>query len=229
MTETSISHGQGRAEWPTSRRVRRRRESKVAYRNNPPYSNQSAGPSTYTSPPDQPYSRNNGQVYLQQSQEQAQNLGFLDFFDIGHPSIGNQGLSPIVHQDGPVDASWFSLSSTSYTLASNPPNSPQDFGSNNALSVNTGFSPTPNYAQDIPWNGATPRTNSIGSEIDDLSMLDFESFGGTFDSMLMSTPSTAASSMSEGYVFPMTNSGFGPSETSQLDGLTLSGRYLDFL
>jgi hypothetical protein len=229
MTETSISHGQGRAEWPTSRRVRRRRESKVAYRNNPPYSNQSAGPSTYTSPPDQPYSRNNGQVYLQQSQEQAQNLGYLDFFDIGHPPIGHQGLSPIVHQDGPVDASWFSLSSTSYTLASNPPNSPRDFGSNNALSVNTGFSPTPNYAPDIPWNGATPRTNSIGSEIDDLSMLDLESFGGTFDSMLMSTPSTAASSMSEGYVFPMSNSGFGASETSQLDGITLPGRCLDFL
>jgi hypothetical protein len=230
MTETSISHGQGRAEWPASpRRVRRRRESKVAYRNNPAYPNHHpGGPSSYASPPDQPYSRNNGHVYLQHSQEQTQNPEFLDFFDVVHPSIGNQGLSPVVHQHSPVDASWFSPSSTSYTLASNSPNSPREFGSNNALSVNGGFSPTSNYGQDMLWNGATPRTNSIGSEIDDLSMLDLESFE-SFDSMLLSTPSTAASSISEAFVFPVTNPGFGASETSQLDGLTLSGRYFDFL
>jgi hypothetical protein len=83
--------------------------------------------------------------------------------------------------------------------------------------------------QNILWNEVPSGNSDMGSELDDLHMSDFH-FGsfGSLDSMGLSTPDTATSSMHSGdFVFPVTDQTFGPSgSTDPMTGLAIPGKSL---
>jgi hypothetical protein len=219
-------------EWPnTTRRAWKRRESKVVYHNNLGYSTR-----RMPSPASPGGSARHNEQFQYQPQPpppvQTASLGYADYFAVQKSGSGNQdsNFSNIVHQHGPspIENSFFS--SISYTLAPNPPNSAhQMFIGNDSQSPTSGQPQMFSNEQDILWSGAPSGNSNIGSEIDDMRMsdLNFGSFDSV-DSMGLSTPDTASSSMhSEEFVFPIPDQTFGPSGTTDpMTGLAIPGKNL---
>jgi hypothetical protein len=219
MLETTIAHGRSAAEWshpPSSskRTPRRRRNSKVVYHANnsrcsPPRNVRSGSGSTLENLPvrqmDSEYFNN------------APNNGTFEYSPVIHQGSGNGS------QNGPGNSSWQQSSSlVSYTLGSNNgANSPTRFFDGNGKSA-----PSPQsglYLQlsnsDLgsSWNGAS-------NELEDMSMLDIP-YGSYDDSLGLSSPTTAGTSSSEGFVFPVIDTALGSSPgANQLFDLDLSGR-----
>ncbi|KAH9212272.1 hypothetical protein DL95DRAFT_391733 [Leptodontidium sp. 2 PMI_412] len=116
-------------------------------------------------------------------------------------------------------------SPSSYTLALNLPNSPQNYGGNHGQSPGGG-SEVPQMSssnvQETSWNINTPRTSNMDSELDDMSMSDMQmSNFGSFNSLAaFSAANTTASSISDNYVFPTGNSTFD-SAGNQIQDLAL--------
>jgi len=131
-------------------------------------------------------------------------MDFPDYFNIHQAPSGNPGFAPILHQQNfQDDSSWYSFNSNTYTLASNPPSSPQYLGGNNAQSPRN-VSRIATDGLDMAWTNITPVSPMAGSDIMDINISDME-FGSydSFSSMqLLPTPSTAASDLSEGFAFP---------------------------
>jgi hypothetical protein len=210
-------------EWPnTTRRAWRKRESKVVYHSAPGYSTRRI-PSPASSPRD---STQHNERY-QPSPVQTANLGYVDYFNVQKPGAGNESnFDNVIHQRGPVPIDNSIFSHISYTLASNPPNSPhQMFKANDSQSPTQ---PQPQmFDQDLMWTGATSGNTNMASDMDDMHMSDlhFGSFGSSLDSMGLSTPDTATSSMhSEDFVFPIPGQTFGPSGTTDpMTGLAIPG------
>jgi len=157
----------------------------------------------------------------------------MDFFNPSSNNAGNFGYNPpIVHQGGGSRSqngsgnsnSWQQSSSLiSYTLAShNGANSPtQMFDGANAQSPQSGF-----FLQlsdsDLgsSWTGVT----HANGDLEDIPTLDipYESYD---DSLGLSSPTTAGTSSSEGFVFPVIDSTLGTSPSAnRLFDLDLSGR-----
>lgn len=217
METTMIS--QARAEWPPgmARRTRMRRESKVAYRNAPSTgmstsnSNSNTGrntaavptPSNYASSPEDSFSRSNDRFQLQSPPGQVLNMAPNDYFNVQRVATSGFSPSPVVHQSFQDDSSWYSLPANSYTLASNPPSSPQYPGGNHAQSPRSAISRISTNGQDRSWTSINRASPTDGSDMMlDMAMsdMDFGSFG-SFD-MLLPTPSTAASDFSDSFAFP---------------------------
>ncbi|TVY28877.1 hypothetical protein LHYA1_G002094 [Lachnellula hyalina] len=158
----------------------------------------------------------------------------MDFFNPSSNNAGNFGYNPpIVHQGGGSRSqngsgnsnSWQQSSSLiSYTLAShNGANSPtQMFDGANAQSPQSGF-----FLQlsdsDLgsSWTGVT----HANGDLEDIPTLDipYESYD---DSLGLSSPTTAGTSSSEGFVFPVIDSTLGTSPSAnQLFDLDLSDEY----
>lgn len=217
------------------RRVRGRRESKVAYRNQPGYSSRNNNAPAYPSSPEQPFHRsnnNNEHGHHQLHGQAPNNLDFLGYFDVHRSSNGYSNSNPVVLQNFSDDTSWLSLSSpNSYTLAtSNLPNSPQqqNYGGNHGRSPGSEVPQVSGNGQEPSWTVTTPRTSNMDSEMDDMSDFQIESFGSLdTNSMVFSTANTATSSISDTYVFPI-NPQFD-SSGNQLHGLELPGKRLEFL
>jgi hypothetical protein len=211
--ETSTISQPRATEWPPgmARRTRGRRESKVAYRNAPGHTirNSIGGHSTFTtsSSPEDTFSRNEDNFQHESSPSQVFNTN--DYFNVQRPSAGNPGYAPIVHQNFQDDnSSWYSLSANSYTLASNPPSSPQYAGGNNAQSPRSAVSQNSTGVQDMSWTSISRASPTDGSDLMlDIAMSDMD-FGslGSFDSMFIPTPSTTASDFSDGLSFPPVSS-----------------------
>ncbi|KAK0111414.1 hypothetical protein ONS95_001775 [Cadophora gregata] len=206
-----------------------RRESKVAYRNHPSYSTRhnNAG-AAYPSSPEHLFSRNSTNDQYGQLREQSAgpNLDILSgYFDVHRQSAGNSNFNsnPVVHQNLSDENSWLSISSpNSYTLVANLPNSSQNYGGNHGQSPGSDVPQmSGNNVQEASWNTSTPQTSTLDSEMDDMSMSDLQigSFG-SFNSLTFSAANTAASSNSDTYVFPITNSNLD-SAGNQLQDLVL--------
>jgi hypothetical protein len=216
---------QARPEWPiTTKRAWKRRESKIVYHNNPGYSTRrSPGPAS--SPRD---SAQHNERY-QPPPVQTANLGY-DYFPVEDSGAGNQdsNFNNVIHQQArsSIENSFFS--SISYTLAPNPPNSPHLMLDGNDSQSPISGQPQPQiYNQDFSWNGASSGNPNMASGFEDMHMSDlhFGSFG-SLDSMGLSTPDTASSSMhSEDFVFPIADPTFGPSGTTDpMTGLAIPGK-----
>jgi hypothetical protein len=143
---------------------------------------------------------------------------------------GNSNFAPVVRQNGQDGDRWQSASLASpYTLASPPPSTLQPIDENAMAFSHNGLpEEMSNYNFEMPWNENHPSIINAPSDTDNISMSDFHfgSYGsfGSVDSMALGSPNTAASSMSEAYVFPVTGSPFGsPRGMSQLGDLKLQG------
>ena len=198
---------------PSSKRThpRRRRNSKVVYHAN----------NSRCSPP-----RN----VRPDSSSAAQTTP--EYFNVpNNPGSFGYNPPPVIHQgsgnaNGSQNGSgnpnsWQQSSSlVSYTLASNNgANSPtRFFDEKNAHSPQGGFFlQLSNSDLGSSWNGAS-------NELEDMSMLDIP-YGSFDDSLGLSSPTTAGTSSSEGFVFPVIDSALGSSPgANQLFDLDLSGR-----
>jgi hypothetical protein len=156
----------------------------------------------------------------------------LEFFTPSNNGNESFGYSPIIHQGNgsasQVESgnSWQqqqqNSSLISYTLAANTGSSspPQFFDSNIA---NANATPQNIYLQisgNASWNGGS----NANSELEDMSMLDIP-YGNYDDSLGLSSPTTAGTSSSDGFVFPVINTALGsPHDAGQLFDLDLSGR-----
>lgn len=213
---------QGTAEWPTSaQRVRKRRDSKVAYyNNNSKYSHRNIpGSSTPTLSAG---SRPNVQIHQQLPAGQSPQLEFLDFYDLQTSATGSS-FAALVRQDDRAEVSWLDTSMNSYTLPTRPPKSPQ--------SVPNGSNPPKNahaaqaYGSEVQssWEGLTSPDN-LAPDLDLLSPSDISRYGSfeSFDSMTFLMSNTTASSVSESYACIGTGSGF-ESPGAQLHDLSLPG------
>jgi hypothetical protein len=216
--------------WPgnTTRRARRRKESKVVYRTAPGYSTRRI-PSPVSSPTD---SSLHNEPYQPPPTVQTSNLGYVDtYFTLPERGARNQDLNfnNVVHQQGPSSTENSLFSFPSYTLGPNPPTSPHlMFDGNDSQSPISG--PPQMYDQDWMWNGLPSGNGALTSSFEDMQMPDFHhgSFGSLDSSMGLSTPDTATSSMhSEDFVFPVVDPTFGPSGTTdQMPGLALPSKPL---
>jgi hypothetical protein len=154
----------------------------------------------------------------------------LEFFTPSNNRNGSFEYSPIIHQgNGSANQvesgnSWQqqqqNSSLISYTLAANTGSSspPQFFDSNlaNATPQNIFLQISGNAS----WNGGS----NANSELEDLSMLDIP-YGNYDDRLGLSSPTTAGTSSSDGFVFPVIDTALGsPSGAGQLFDLDLSGR-----
>lgn len=212
---------QVRPDWPTSsQRVRKRRESKVTFHNNPKliYRNGPTG-STAVLPPGTSSSRSNVHAHAPVSPIQPVKSEFMDLYDF-------QGLSTTYYdpsqQVDPAEL-WYHPSSTTYTLPSRPP-----------PTVEPGF-PTqvrgaePSTFQNNPqlsWQKGVTHTQGNYNDMNNLISPTNSQFGSydSFDSMSMPSGNTAASSVSDTYACPETNSAFDSSErVNQIQDLALSG------
>ncbi|KAH7386258.1 hypothetical protein BKA64DRAFT_680485 [Cadophora sp. MPI-SDFR-AT-0126] len=203
-----------------------RRESKVAYRNHPGYSTRhsNATAPAYPSSPEQLFLRTNTNDHHGQNGGPSLDL-ISGYFEVHRPSAGtsNFNSNPIVHQNLSDDNSWMSISSpNSYTLVSNLPNSPQNYGGNHGQSPSSEVPQiSGNNVQETSWNINTPQTSTLDSEMDDMSMSDMQNSSfGSFNSLTFSAANTVASSISDTYVFPIANSNFD-SAGHQLHDLAL--------
>jgi len=221
---------QVRPDWPTSsQRVRKRRESKVTYHNNPKlvHRNGPGGSSVVLPPGTTSTLRSNVLSHAPVSPIQPVKSEFLDLYDFQSVSATFYGQS---QQVDPAEL-WYPPSSTTYTLpTSRPPhNSPQ--------TVEPGF-PTQIRGTDLepstfqnnpqlPWQKGVPPLPANYNDMNHLISPTNSNFGSydSFDSMGMASGNTTASSVSESYACPEPNS-FNPSEQSnQLQDLNLPGMY----
>ena len=213
-------------EWPisavTTRRTRIRRESKDVYHNATGYSTRRI-PSPVSSPSD---SAQHNERY-QPSTLQTANLGYVDYFHVQKPGAGSDSsFDTVIHQRGPIPIENSFFYPVSYTLASNAPTSPhQMFNGNDSQSPISGQLQT--LDQDLIWTEVPPGQTNMAPDIDGMHMsdLNFGSFD-SLDSMGLSTPDTATSSMhSEDFIFPITEQTFSPSGTTDpMTGLVISGK-----
>jgi len=221
---------QVRPDWPTSsQRVRKRRDpkstyhnsnSKLIYRNGP-------GGSTVVLPPGTTSSRSNAHAHAPVSPIQPVKSE-SDFLDIYDEFQGVSYYNPAQQVD-PAGL-WYQPLSNLYTLTSRPPHSPQTvepsfpaqirgtesepstFQNNPQLSWQKGVASVPAHYNELN-NLISPTNSNFGS---------FDSFE-SFDSMGMPSGNTTASSVSDTYACPESNS-FNPSEGSnQIHDLVLPG------
>jgi hypothetical protein len=217
---------QARPGWPiTTRRERRRRESKSVYHNNPGYSTRRI-PSP-ASPGNS--ARQKEQFQFQPPALQTLNLGY-DYFTVQQPSSSNQdsNFNNVVHQHDPSLTENAFFPSMYYTLPLDPSNSPhQMFNGNESQSPIGGQPQMFSHDQDILWSEIPSGNSDIGSEMEGLSDFHFGSFSSV-DSMELPTPDTATSSMHSGdFVFPVPEPTFGPSGTTDpMTGLAMPGKSL---
>jgi hypothetical protein len=207
-----------------------RRESKGVYHNNPGYSTTRRLPSPSSPPRDS--ARQNEQFRYQPPPVQTANLGYVDYFTA--PKSGStdavSNFNNVGHQHGPspIENSFFS--SISYTLTSNPPNSPhQMFNGTHSQSPISGQPQMYSNGQEMLWNGVPSGNRNMGSDIDDMQTSEYH-FGsfGSLDSMGLSTPDTATSSLhSEDFVFPIPDPTFDATGTTDpMTGLAIPGKNL---
>ncbi|CAL3968031.1 unnamed protein product [Diplocarpon coronariae] len=212
------------------RRVRGRRESKVAYRNvtinntnnnnTTSYARQNqsqshlppatAAPYPYPSAPDLSFHGTGEDGHFR---EQTASLD-LACFELHHPSNGFPNTSPLLGQNQPDysdDTSWLLLSSPTYTLVSNqssPPRHQEDYIGNHAQPASIEIP----QVRDTSWTTTTPRSSNVDSDIDGLSDMQIGSFGSLdTNHMMFPATNTATSSISDTYVFPIINSHFDAS------------------
>ncbi|KAG0650084.1 hypothetical protein D0Z07_3228 [Hyphodiscus hymeniophilus] len=228
MIENTTS--QARAEWPSSattpQRVRKRRDSRVAYHHNPKYYHRNVSiPSASVSPPRDSISRPSVQIHQQSLQGQANDFNGFNFWDLQRSPAENQDQLPfdqMVQRDGQADISW-QAPMISYNYPNIPPNSPLS-PNNNTPSPKVEQAPmSTHHALNISWDA--PVLNGAGFNPDvDAGFTSDSDYGrfGSFDSMDVSSASTMASSISESYVMPGSNAGVdSPGGKMQLEDLSL--------
>lgn len=223
------SNPQAGPEWHGNiRRAWRRRESKGVYHNAPGYSTRRI-PSPASSPRDSTHHNDR----YQPPAVQTADLGYVDnYFTVqkSEPGIQASDFNNVIHQQGPSSIENSNLFSFSYTLAPNPPTSPHGlFNGNDSQSPISGQPQL--YNQDWTWNGASSGNANMASGVEDMHMSDLNMHYGSFgsmDSMGLSTPDTATSSMhSDDFCFPVTDPTFGPQGTTdQMAGLAIPGKNL---
>jgi hypothetical protein len=223
MIENTIS--QARAERPiTPHRVRKRRDSRVAYHHNAKYFHRNISvSSTPVSPPGNSTSRPSIQIHQQSLPGRSNDLDGLDFWNFQSSPVENQTFDQIAPQDGRADISWQS-SMISYNYPSIPQISPHS-PNNNGSSPQVGQSQISSHGLAISWDAPISNGGTFNPDVDVESMSDSD-YGkfGSFDSMNVSDPSTMASSISESYILPGSSSGIdSPGGKIQLQDLSLSG------
>jgi hypothetical protein len=221
MIETTTL--QGRGEWPMKpQRARRRRDSRATYHNSSRHPHRTFLASSSPSSP-LVTSSSRPQVTIHQSTSPGElgNLEYLDFFNFHGPS--NPGFESSVHRDFQSEISWLPSPMVSYTLPSRPPNSPLSADHGSSSLQEEVSSPTNSDNIRIVWQTA-PIT--AGDFIPDAEVMSESQCGSyeSFNSMALTMPNTATSSISDGYICAGANSGFdSPRTSSQLRNLSLSG------
>ena len=226
MIENTTSQARA-AGWPiTSHRVRKRRDSRVAYHHTAKYFHRNVPvPSTSVSPPRDSTSRPSVQIHQQSFSGQSSHLDQLNSWNVHTSPVENQPFGPTAHQDGQADVSWSSM--IPYNYPSIPPNSPHSPDNNASSSPLVGQAQISNHELAISWDDVIPNGSNFNRDMDVGSMPDsnYGSFG-SFDSMNVSDPSTMASSISENYtmVLPGSSSGVdSPEGKNQMPDLSLPG------
>lgn len=162
--------------------------------------------------------------------------GGLEYFNGPPSNSGNFEYSPVLHQGSGSRSqnglgnsnSWpHSASMVSYTLASsngaNSPTGTQFFAGNSPHSPNSGFYLLSSNELGSSWKDIASGSN-VNTKLEDMSMMDIP-YGSFDDSLGMSSPTTAGTSSSEGFVFPVIDAALGTSPMgNQLLDLDLSGR-----
>ena len=212
-----------RPDWPSSsQKVRKRRDPKVFYHNNPKLIHRNGpGGSNMAPPPGTTSSRSNIHAYAPLSPIQHVKSESLDFYEY-------QGVSATCYdpsqQVDPAEL-WYQSSSTTYTLPSRSPHSPQ--------TVEPAFPPQisgpepstfPNNPQ-LSWQKGIDHSAVNFTDMDNLISPTNSNYGsfGSFDSMGMPSDNTTASSVSDNYVCLESNSFDLSERPSQIPDLTLSG------
>lgn len=215
----------GRPEWPApqTQRVRRRRESKVAYQGPTAakflHRHVSSIQTNSGFPPGYIPSRHNVQIHQQSPQEQPSPVDFLDFYDLQNGMTVAPKFEPSFPQQDQAGAPWLPMN-TSYTLPTHPPNSP--IGVENGASAPLNAPSAGMYDEkNLAWQTATITVENIIPDQDVMS----ESRWGSFDSFnsLALTINTVASSVSDGFACPTSDSSFESPQTSNMMDLYLPG------
>jgi len=223
--------GAGRKTSGSPRRMRKRRDSKVVYqahnsRCSPPRNVRPSSSSglNYTT-----FEDVNLPLRTTDAQQRAQ--AGMEFYTPSNNGNAGLGYTPIIHQENGSGSqiesgnSWQQQNASliPYTLANTNGSSPPQFFDSNIVNPNA-TSPQNSYFLHIsgnaPWNGG----NNAHSELEDLSMLDIP-YGNYDGSLGQSPPTTAGTSSSDGFAFPLIDSALGSAQDAgQLFDLDLSGR-----
>lgn len=218
----------GRTEWPTSspQRVRRRRESKVAYygpngtkylqRHIPSISTNSGHPPGYHP------SRHNVQIHQQSPREQPSKAEYLNLFEAQDPVVSPSSFSSNFPHHDQVDNSWMPMNSQ-YTLPTHPPNPSHVVGNGSPTPLNATPGELLYNGEDIhSWQTMTLTTDNVMTDPDVMS----ESRFGSFDSFnsLALTVNTVASSVSD-FGCPASDSSFESPRASNLSDMYLPGMF----
>lgn len=219
----------GRAEWPTSsQRVRRRRDSKVAYHNGSRYlhRNVTAPSTTSASPPLLSSWRPNVQIHQQSALRQPANVDFLNMFDIQSSGEGDSSFDHTPSQQDHAENSWPLSSTGSYTLPTRPPNSPQSLDRISATPTNDPLAEMYDTDLQSSWQTMVPTVGSFNSDPDAMS----DSFGSyeSFNSLAL-TINTDASSIPDSFACPDSSSSSASPGQANLQDLYLSGMLLSFI
>lgn len=219
-----------RAEWPIPpQRVRKRRDSRVAYHHSAKHFHRNVPlSSTSVSPPRDSTSRPSVQIHQQALPGQPNDFENFEFWNFQASRVEDPTFGPTAQQDGRADIFWQSSMISYYpSIPPDSPHSPND----NTSSPPVGQGRNLNHGLAISWDATIPNRGSYNSDVDVGSMSD-SSYGrfGSIDSMDVSNASTMASSMSENYVLPASGSGVdSPGCKIQMEDLSLSGMCTIFL
>lgn len=221
-----ITTSPGRAEWPIPpQKVRKRRNSRVAYHHTARYFHRNVPlSSTSVSPPRNSASRPSVQVHQEALPGPSSNRGFdnLALWDFQASPVEDSSFEPTAHQNGHNDIAWQS-SMISYNYPSISADSPHSPNNNSPAQIL-------DHELAISWDTPLPirGNNNYDVEIGSPSDTEFEQFG-SFDSMDVSNASTMASSISENYVLPASGSGIDlPGGKVQMEDLSLPGTCATF-
>jgi hypothetical protein len=230
--------------------VRRRKDQRVAYYNNSKSFHRSiadfATPAltdgTSSSRPDVDVHQ------LATPAGQSVNMEYMDDYINYQASPTGAAFDPsqqFPSRDGQPGTAWYSTSMVSYTLPIHPPNTPQSVR-NGSSSPNNGPS-APIYSNELQHSPSSPNRPSGQVYRNELRFSSYPTAPGpgtytsnaenispssrfgsfdSFDSMAMSVPNTVASSISETYVCPPSNSSFAPPGSANLTDLNLPGMLL---
>lgn len=188
--------------WPS--RIRKKRDSKLAYHSISRYVDRSIPASATQSSPLE--------------------LEFADFLHT-HDGLANiPKFEQPVHRDPLPDISWLPSATTPYAWPPRPHDPPLQ--SNGAqFSPYGGGRPLPVNRHDMQFSSQAVSPSEKEEDIISMSESRFGSFDSldSINSMALSLSGTVASSISDGYAWPVTNSEFNSPTMAEVRDLSLSG------
>jgi len=240
MIEKTTSQAKARAEWPVPLpplRVRKRRHSRASSYHNQKYLHRNVSvPSSSVSPPRttstvRPKVEIHQQTFPGQRQS-SDGLNGLEYWNFKAAQVHNHNhqLFDQPHQDGRgrQDLWRDSMMYQNYSnIPPNSPHSPHDTTSSPQIGQAQTFS---DHEVAISWDVPNLTGAEFNPEVEmgSLSDSDYGRLGSfeSFDSMDVSNSSTVASSISENYILPGSNTGVdSPGGKIQMDDLSLSDEY----